>query len=74
MFPIDIQRVDGDLWWVLWDCPLSREIDTDVLLKAAQDAVGQNGGVLYAEAYVAHHAKVNLPQYREGFTPLVPLD
>lgn len=67
MFPVDLQYVRGALWWVLWDCPLSRAVDSSELLEQAIETVARSGGPVYATSYVEHHERVRLPQYQQGF-------
>jgi len=62
IFPMDIQKINGKLVWVVWDrCPATRELDCDKMVDLFEKTFSREFAEGYIRKYVEYH-KSNQPE------------
>jgi len=62
IFPLDIQEINGDLSWVVWNaCPATPKIDYEQLANSFEANLSKNWDLDYIRDYVTYH-KSNQPE------------
>ena len=62
IFPLDIQEINGDLFWVVWNiCPATPKLNYKKMLDSFEKKFTKKWTIGYIKKYVAYH-KLNQPE------------